>query len=75
VFREPQAVTSNKKYICKRKRCCVTYGTLKRSNMHECTKRYCDSCKQNKEVGHLCYMGPMKDVLPANADNVLYVFL
>jgi len=43
--------------------------------MHECTKRYCDSCKQNKEVGHLCYMGPMKDVLPANADNVLYVFL
>jgi len=26
------------------------------------------------EVGHLCYMRPLKDVLPANADKVLYVF-
>ena len=27
-----------------------------------------------REVGHLCYMRPLKDVLPANADKVLYVF-
>jgi len=33
-------------------------------------KRYCDMCKQNKEVGHLCYMRPLKDeALPS--DGVL----
>jgi len=26
------------------------------------------------EVGYLCYMRPLKDVLPANADKVLYEF-
>jgi hypothetical protein len=23
---------------------------------------------------HLCYMRPLKDVLPANADNLLYIY-
>ena len=40
---------------------------------HECVKRYCDTCKQNREVGHLCCMSPLEDVLPANAHKVLYV--
>ena len=26
------------------------------------------------DVGHLCYMRPLKEMLPANADNVLYIF-
>ena len=26
-----------------------------------------------KPTGHLCYMRPLKDVLPANANNVLYI--
>ena len=30
--------------------------------------------KPNREVGHLCYMRPLKDVLPANTDKVLCVF-
>jgi len=37
-------------------------------------KRYCETCKRNREIGHLCYMRPLKDVLPANADKVLDVF-
>ena len=32
------------------------------------------TCKQNREVGHLCNLKPLKDVLPANADKVLYVY-
>ena len=66
--------TSNKKSVCERKRCCSTCGVLKRSNKHECNKRFCEICKQNSEVGHLCYMRPLRDVLPANPDKVLYVF-
>ena len=42
VFLEPQADTSIKKSICERKRCCATYGALKRSNKHECSKRFCE---------------------------------
>jgi len=30
--------------------------------------------KQNRATGHLCFMIPLKDVLPAKANNVLYVF-
>ena len=36
--------------------------------------RYCHTCKQNRATGHLCYMRQLKDVLPANAGNVLYIF-
>ena len=31
-------------------------------------------CKQNRMAGHMCYMNPLKKVLPANSDKVLYVF-
>ena len=30
-------------------------------------------CTANREVGHLCYMQPLKNVLPSS-DGVLYVF-
>jgi len=46
----------------------VTHGK------HECNKRFCDNCKQNKDVDHLCYMRPLKDALPPAGDKVLYVF-
>jgi len=46
---------------------------LKR-NKHERSKRYCEIYKQKREVGHLCYMRPLKDILPTNAYKVLYVF-
>ena len=40
---------------------------------HDCSKRYCHTCKQITATGHLCFMRQMKDVLPANAKNVLYI--
>jgi len=40
---------------------------------HDCSKWYCHTCKQNRATGHLFYMRPLKDVLPANA-NVLNIF-
>jgi len=41
---------------------------------HDCSKRYCEKCKQKREVGHLCYVRPLKDIFPANAGKVLYAF-
>jgi len=40
---------------------------------HECNKRFCDNCKQNIEMGRLCYMRPLKNALPPAGDKVLYV--
>ena len=40
---------------------------------HECRKRYCKVCNANREDGHLCYMQPLKNVLPSS-DGLLYVF-
>ena len=40
---------------------------------HECRKRFCVNCNQNREVGHLCYTRLLKNVLPAG-DEVQYVF-
>ena len=41
---------------------------------HECNKVFCANYMQNRDVGHLCYMKPLKDVLPDAGDKVLYVF-
>ena len=41
---------------------------------HECNKVFCANCKQNRDMGNLCYMKPLKDVLPDASDRVLYVF-
>ena len=41
---------------------------------HECNIRFCEICKQKKDVDHLCYMRPLKDALPSTGEKVLYVF-
>ena len=66
--------TSNGKPVCERKRCWETCGWLVTREKHECYKRFCDTCKENKEIGHLghlCYMRPLKDTLPPAGDKVL----
>jgi len=40
----------------------------------ESYKTFCDTCKENKKIGHLCYMAHLKDALPPAGDKVLYVF-
>ena len=62
---------TKKKPVCERKRRCGTCGELVIRENHECNKRYCQNCNDNKEVGHLCYMRPLKKVLPA-CDKVMY---
>jgi len=49
-------------------------GRLVKEARHEFKKVYCANFKQNRDVGHLCYMRPLKDVLPDSSDTVLYVF-
>ena len=63
----------NKKAVCERKRCCSTCGVLVTRANHECNKRYCETCNENKEVGHLSYMWPLK-FESLLSDGVLYVF-
>ena len=49
----------------------VTCGELVVSGKtRECGKR-CDVCTANREIGHVCYMQPLNDVLPPS-DGVLY---
>jgi len=46
--------TSNRKSVCERKRCCETCGCRVTRKKHECYKRFCDTFKENKYIGHLC---------------------
>jgi len=61
-FAKHKHSASNKKSIYERKRCCSTCGALIRGVTNDCNKRYCKKCKQNREVGHLYYMRPLKDI-------------
>jgi len=63
-----------RKSVCERKRCCATCGLLVTDPRHECIKVFCANCKQNRDVGHLCYMTRLKEVLPDASDKVLYIF-
>jgi len=45
-----------------------------RHENHECNKVVCDNFKENIEIGYLCYMRPLKDVLLPAGEKVLYVF-
>jgi len=60
--------------VCERNRCCATCGRFVTYARQECNKVYCANCKQNKDIGHLCYMKPLKDVLPDTSDKVLCIF-
>ena len=66
--------TTKKTFVCERKRCSATCGRIVTDARHECKKVYFANCKQNTDVGLLCYMKSLKDVLPDASDKVLYVF-
>ena len=65
--------TWNMKSVCERKRCCEKCGWLVSREKHEYYKRFCDNCKENKEIGRPFYMRPTKDALPPAGDKVLLV--
>ena len=48
-------------------------GALITFRMHECNKRFCVTCNENKEVGDLFFLRPLVNVA-ASSEYVLYVF-
>jgi len=63
-FANHKQSAKQKRSVCERKRFCATCGWVKRGGNYECDKRFCDNCRDNKEIVHLCYMRPMNDALP-----------
>jgi hypothetical protein len=61
------------KSVCAQKRNCANCNTLLTRKNHECFKTYCTNCKQNTQIGHLCFMFPLQNVLP-RSDDVLFLF-
>jgi hypothetical protein len=64
--------TMRGKTVCERKNCGTCGAIVTRKN-HECFKAFCKRCSAHREVGHLCYMTPLKNVL-LGSDDVLLVF-
>jgi len=65
-FANYKQCTSKEKSVYERKRFCATCRWIVTHDNHECNKRLCDNCKQINEIGHLCYMRPLKDTLPTH---------
>jgi hypothetical protein len=61
------------KPVCERKRNCTVCNKIITDKKHECFKKYCRNCNQNKEIKNFCYMQPLKNELPCS-DDVLFVF-
>ena len=70
-FANHKQSTSKRKSVCERKRRCATCGRLVTNARHECNKLFRANCKQDRDVGHLCCMKPLKDVLRDASDKVL----
>jgi len=73
-FAKYKQCTAKRKSVCENKRCCATCGILVTHKYHEYNKRFCAISNQNRDIGHLCYMRHLKDVVPSSGDKVLYVF-
>jgi len=61
------------KTVCEKVRNCPVCNVCVTRKNHECFKPFCSNCNKNMEINHLCYMQPLKNVVPS-ADNVLFVF-
>ena len=59
--------------MCEQKRNCDVCDRFITGKKYERFKPRCKNCDQNKEVGHFCYMKPLKNELP-RSDDVLFVF-
>jgi len=61
------------KTVCEQKICCGKCGAFITEKKHDCNKRWCENCGENKEIGHLCFMRPLRNKLAA-CDRVLLLF-
>jgi len=62
-----------KKRVCEKKKNCAMCNTFITPKKHECFKPFCTICGHNREIGHFCFMQPLKNELP-HSDDVLFVF-
>jgi hypothetical protein len=46
----------NKRSVCEIKRRCATFGGLVTDMYHVCYQRFCENCKQDRDINHMCYM-------------------
>jgi len=66
-------ITTTSKALYRNILCACVWMALTHGN-HEFNKRFFENCKQNRDVDHLCYIRPLKDVLHSAGDKVLHVF-
>jgi hypothetical protein len=50
---------ANTKSVCERKRCCATCGGFVTDMCHECYQRFCENCKQDRDIDHMYYRRPL----------------
>jgi len=74
ILRTINRVSRIRNLFASAKRFCKTCGALLSGMTRDCRKKYCLTCKQFRATGHLCYIRPLKDVVQANGDNLLYMF-
>jgi len=67
-----QGIRQKKKSTRELRKCCGTCGAFTTHKRYECNKRFCATCYENKEFGHLYFMHPLVNV-PASSEHVLYV--
>jgi len=60
------------KTVCEQKQCCGKCGAFITKKKHNCNKRYCKNCGENKEIGQLCFVRPLLNKLPVS-DRVLFI--
>jgi len=61
------------KTVCEKVRNCNVCNACVTNKNRECFKPFCENCRRNMEINHLCYMQPLKNEVPS-ADHVLFVF-
>ena len=64
--------TGSGRTVCEQKKCCGKCGSLITMKRHECNKRWCGNCEENREWTFV-FVRTLRNTLPAS-DTVLFVF-
>jgi hypothetical protein len=63
---------TGKKTVCQKRNCDVC-NKLITDKKNECLKLFCSLCQQKREIGHFCFVQPLKKELH-RSEKVLFVF-